>query len=62
MAASAGTASLKYSAHISSVAAEGAFRFVFEMLLLHTQESHKGTLADRIKEIPARSAQHLPSK
>lgn len=44
-AASAGTASLKYSAHINSLAAEGAFHFVSEMLLLHTQESHKGTLA-----------------
>lgn len=47
MAASAGTASLKYSAHIGSVAVEGAFHFVFAMLLLHTLESHKGTLAGR---------------
>lgn len=45
VAASGGAASLKYSAHIGSVAVEGAFHFVFEMLLLHTLESHKGTLA-----------------
>lgn len=45
MAASVGTASLTYSAHIDSVSAEGAFHFVFETLLLYTQESHKGTLA-----------------
>lgn len=40
-----GAASRKYSVHIDSVAVEGAFHFVFEMLLLHTLESHKGTLA-----------------
>lgn len=48
---------LKYSSHIAGggkavsrcIVAEGEFHLVFEMLVLHTQGNHKGTLAGQVQ-------------
>lgn len=48
---------LKYSSHIAGggeavsrcIVTEGEFHLVFEMLVLHTQGSHKGTLVGQVQ-------------